>query len=428
MKLLNKVFKKKSLINLIWLSADKFLRSGILFILTIFVAQYLGPEKFGILNYVLSLIGILYIFSALGLEPIIVKKIVENKKDKNLILSTSLILRLLSSFFCYLILFIFLNLFNFNQELLDYTLIIALTLVLKSTEVFFSYFNARLLSKMVIISQFVGLIFLVIFQVFLLINKLDLIYFFWSYLFEVFIVSALIMIIYFKKNSIDGFFTFKLKLAKNLLLKSWPILFSGIGIIIYMRIDQIMLGNMINQQSVGIYSAAVRISEIWHFIPKIILISITPYLINFYNKNINKFEIEIIKFLKLNIFISILISLIIFLFSEIIVNTLFGSNYAGSISIVKIHIWSTIFVSIGVISSQWYILSNNQKYNFIYIFLGAIMNILMNFYLIPIYGVNGAAFATLISYSSVTIFFDLLSNKTRKLFRIKIMVLKRLIK
>ena len=163
MKLLNKVFKKKSLINLIWLSADKFLRSGILFILTIFVAQYLGPEKFGILNYVLSLIGILYIFSALGLEPIIVKKIVENKKDKNLILSTSLILRLLSSFFCYLILFIFLNLFNFNQELLDYTLIIALTLVLKSTEVFFSYFNARLLSKMVIISQFVGLIFLVIF-------------------------------------------------------------------------------------------------------------------------------------------------------------------------------------------------------------------------------------------------------------------------
>lgn len=425
--ILDKIFKKKSLNNLIWLSSDKFLRSGILFILTIFVAQYLGPEKFGTLNYVLSIIGIFYIFSALGLEPIIVKKIVESKKKSNLILSTSLILRLLSSFFCYSILFILLNLLNFDQELLNYTLIIGLTLFFKSTEVFFSYFNAKLLSKKIIISQFIGLFFLVAFQTILLINKSELIYFFWSYLLEVLIVSILIVIIYFKNNNFNNFFIFKIHLAKNLILKSWPILFSGIGIIVYMRIDQIMLGTMVSQKSVGIYSAAVRISEIWHFIPKIILISITPYLINFYNKDIKKFRFEVIKFIKLNIFISLVISIFIYLFSEIIVSILFGQNYVDSIQIVKIHIWSTILVSIGVISSQWYILSNNQMYSFIYIFLGAIVNVILNFYLIPIYGASGAAVATLISYSLVTIFFDLLLFKTRKLFKIKIMVLKKLL-
>ena len=425
--ILNKIFKKKSLNNLIWLSSDKFLRSGILFILTVFVAQYLGPEKFGTLNYILSIISIFYIFSALGLEPIIVKKIVESKKKKNFILSTSLILRIFSSFICYSLLFLILNLLNFNQELLNYTLIIGLTLFLKSTEVFFSYFHAKLISKMIIISQFIGLFFLVTFQIILLINKSALIYFFWSYLLEVLIVSILIVIFYCKKNSLHNFFVFKFNLAKNLVLKSWPILFSGIGIIVYMRIDQIMLGTMISQKSVGIYSAAVRISEIWHFIPKIILISITPYLINFYNKDIKKFKFEIIKFIKLNILISLVISLLIFLFSETIVSLLFGQNYVDSVQIIKIHIWSTIFVSIGVITSQWYILSNNQMYSFIYIFLGAVINIILNFYLIPAFGVNGAAIATLLSYGLVTIFFDLLSFKTRKLFKIKIMVLKKLL-
>ncbi len=281
---LNKIFKKKSLSNLIWLGSDKFLRSGILFILTIFVAQYLGPEQFGILNYILSIIAIFYVFSSLGLEPIIVKKIVENKKNSNLILSTSLVIRLLGSFCCYLILFVILKLINFDEKLLNYTLIIGLTIILKTTEVFFSYFHAKLLSKMIIISQFIGLFFLVFFQIILLITKSPLIYFFLSYLFEVLVISILITVIYFKKNNMLNFLKFKFKTAKQLLIKSWPILFSGIGIILYMRIDQIMLGSMINQKSVGIYSVAVRISEIWHFIPKIILISITPYLIQLYKK------------------------------------------------------------------------------------------------------------------------------------------------
>ncbi len=134
-----------------------------------------------------------------------------------------------------------------------------------------------------------------------------------------------------------------------------------------------------------------------------------------------------IKFIKLNIFISILISLFVFLFSKTIVITLFGADYIESVQVINIYIWTTVLVSIGVISSQWYIVSNTQKYNFIYIFLGAIVNIILNYYLIPIYGPNGAAIATILTYSFVTIFFDLLSSKTRDLFKIKMMIFKKLI-
>ena len=189
-----------------------------------------------------------------------------------------------------------------------------------------------------------------------------------------------------------------------------------------MRIDQIMLGQMLNSEAVGVYSAAIKLSEIWHFIPKITLISVTPILISLHKKNKLSFKKEFKKILKIMIFLSILISFFIFVFSKSIIGILYGSEFYESIDVLKINIWSLIFVSMGVISSQWYIIKNKQHFSLYYVLLGAIANIILNYFLIPLYGANGAAISTLISYSMIILIFDLLSKETREIFYLKISV------
>ena len=67
-----------------------------------------------------------------------------------------------------------------------------------------------------------------------------------------------------------------LKRAQILLKDSWALLLSSIAVVVYMKIDQIMLGQMVGDEAVGIYSAAVRVSEVWYFIPTTIVASVFP--------------------------------------------------------------------------------------------------------------------------------------------------------
>ena len=68
--------------------------------------------------------------------------------------------------------------------------------------------------------------------------------------------------------------------ATVLLKESWPLILSGLVISVYMKIDQVMIKHLIDDNAVGIYAAAVKVSEIWYFIPVVIASSLFPAIIN----------------------------------------------------------------------------------------------------------------------------------------------------
>ena len=249
---------------------------------------------------------------------------------------------------------------------------------------------------------------------------LDDIYIYYALVLDVLVVFILINIFYFLKIKLK-FTKINWNIFKKILKKSYPVLISSLSIILYMRIDQIMINSLLDEYNLGIYSVGVRFVEIFHFVPKILMISILPiilFLKKYYQEllNINSFIFKI----------SIFIVIILYLGSDFLINLFFGQNYLESVEIVKVLSLSIIFVFYGVINEHWYVKNNLQIYYAINVLIGAILNIILNYYLIKLIGIKGAAIATIFTYVFIIFIFDATNKKTYKLFRIKLKSLTKL--
>ena len=409
-KILNNISFK---LNLSWLLFDKLFRASLNILLSVLLARHFGPENFGILNYLIAFIFLFNAISSLGMNPVLTNLIVKKKKfNKNLLISAYQ-LRFFASMICYIIFILIILIFNEAEIYLNYSLILGLIIILKSSEIFFSYFEAKLLSKFIVISQLVGLFLFASIVFFVIIKNLDDVYIYYGLLVDAIVVFLLINYFYTSENN-KIFNKFQFNKIKSLILKSLPVLISSLSIILYMRIDQIMINLIIDEYQLGIYSVSVRYVEIFHFIPKIIMISLLPLLLisKKYVNDLVKINSIIFKF-------SIFFTALIFLSSDFIIPFLFGNEYSQSISTTKILSFSLLFVFFGVVNEHWYISKNLQKYYAIYVLLGAILNIIFNYILINKIGIQGAAYSTILTYFLIIFLFDFINKKTRFLIQIK---------
>jgi len=405
---------KKTKYNFSWLVFDKFARASLNFLLFIFLARYLGPTEFGILNYLLALVFLFTSISSLGINPVLTNTLIKNKrKTNNNIISNSYILRFFSSLFGYLIFILFIIFLHGKNFYLNYSIIIGLSIIVKSYEVLFSYFESKSLSKYIVISQTISLVIVFSLIVFFLYLELDIKYIYYCFLVDSLIILVLINIFFFIK---ERNFLFRLDFKKiyKIICKSFPVLLSIVSVVIYMRIDQVMINLLLSESDVGIYSVSVRIVEMFHFIPKIIMVSYLPILL--ISKNYN---FELIKINSLLFKLSILVIFFIIILSKYITSILFGEIYIESVLTTILLSLSLIFVFIGVVNEHWYISKNLQKYYALNVFIGAITNIILNYFLIPSFGISGAAYSTILTYLFIIFLFDIFNKKTRVLLKMK---------
>jgi polysaccharide transporter, PST family len=411
---------KKILKNIGWLFFDRVFRMGMGLVVGAWVARYLGPTEFGTFNYLLATVGIFVPFASLGLESMIVKELVENPQRTGAIMSTAITLRILAGLLSFLTcigIFFFLK----HHEIYVFYVgcILALTLFAQALVSIELYYQSQVASKVAVISQSVAYIVANVIKVILILTKADLLAFAVVTTLEM-ALGGIFMIISFKKItkqklslSIDRI------LAKNLLIKGWPLIFSGFMIMIYMRIDQIMIGEMVNDYEVGTYSAALKLSEIWYIIPTIICNSFFPSIIEAKKIGQEIYFRKIQNLFNVLFFISFGIALFVTFSSELIIDILYGDQFKDAATILSVHIWTSVFVFLGVGSSNFFIIENLQIKTFTRTALGAVLNIVLNLILIPKYLAVGAAVATLISQFFSSYGFDLLSRKTYVLFKMK---------
>jgi len=257
-------------------------------------------------------------------------------------------------------------------------------------------------------------------RIIMILAQAPLIAFVWTLFAEAFAVAVGLMLIYMWRGGRLKAWQVRLSKAKSLLKDSWPLILSGLAIMVYMRIDQIMLGQMVGDKAVGIYSAAVRISEVWYFVPMAITASVFPAIIEAKKESEELYYKRLQQLYNLMVIISLSIALPITFLYGWIVNLLFGQAYAASGVVLAIHIWTGVFVFLGVASGKWFLVENLQRLLLYRTIWGMIMNILLNMVLIPGYGVIGAAIATVISQSFAALWFDFFAKNTRKVFYMKI--------
>ena len=410
---------RKYFANTSWILGERILRMGVSLFVGIYVARYLGPERFGLLSYASSFVGIFAALATFGLDEVVVRELVKTPEQREKILGTSFLLKLVGTLLMWAAILVAIPFTENDFQTNILIIIIAFGVLFQAFNVIDLSFQADVKSKYVVHAQFVQLIISSIVKIILVFNEAPLIWFASVFFLDA-IVLALGLVFTYLHNS-NKIFSWKwsYETSKNLLHDSWPLIFAGIVVSVYMKIDQLMIKEMLGAKEVGLYAAAVKLSEAWYFIPMAIASSLYPAIINarvfqkevYYQKIQNLFD--------LMVWIAVSIALPTTFLSTLVVEFLYGKEYLGSSSVLIIHIWTAVFVFLGVASSKYLLAENFIKKTFYRTFIGALLNIIMNYYLIGIIGIQGAAISTLVSHFFAAYFYDILDKDLRIMFIMK---------
>jgi PST family polysaccharide transporter len=404
-----------------WLFGDRILRMGVGLFVGVWVARYLGVQQFGVFNYATAFVALFSTLSTLGLDAIVVRSMVREPEKRAEILGTAFWLKLFGGVAALVLAVSSIILVRHDDQLT-----ISLVAILSSVGIFQSFdtidlwFQSQVQSKYTVIAKNTAFVITALVKVALISFHAPLIAFAWSSLGEVSLGAIGLIISYRVRGYSPWLWPWSSPLANTLLKESWPLILSSLTFMIYMRIDQIMLGQMVGNQSVGIYSAATRISEVWYFIPSTIASSVNPSIYAAKEVSETLYYRRIEQLLRLLVIVAIVISLPMSFLSGRMVTILFGDGYAAAGPVLAVHIWASLFVFMGSGIGSWFIAEGKTGAALRKNSIGAITNVLLNLLLIPAYAELGAAIATLISYSVGLFFSNAIHPETRKIFNLQV--------
>lgn len=389
--------KEKILRNLFWSVVGKIvtLLGGLL--VGIIVARYLGPEKYGLMNYVISIVTIFMIFSQFGFDLIEIRE--ESKKPhlRDYIIGTVFYLRIALALITLLAIVIYVYTCEGDSYVRLLIMIYSISIILSAFNVARNHFTALVWNEYIVKTEIFRTLVGIALKIILLLYHASLTWFVLALLFDALLLATGYLVSYKKKIDNPLKWRFNSKVARYFIQQSFPLLLSGAAIIVYERIDQVMLGNMLDKTCVGHYSVAVRFVEILIFIPTIIAQTVSPILAKHYqeNKQLYKRNAEI--FLNITLWMSIIASVILCIISYPVIKLTFGSQYLPAVPILSIMSFKVIGAALAQTSGQLIIIEKRQKWVSLRNIIGCIVCIILNIILIGKYGVIGAAIVSVIT-------------------------------
>lgn len=404
--------------NTTWLIGERFISIVISFSITVLIARYLGPEDYGLWAYVLSLVAILNIAGHMGLSGLIVREIVKKPEERSITLGTTLILKACAVLIAYLGLIIYAGLYEGIGSIAFKLIAIAgLVILLKPMEVIESWFDSFVQAKYGSIARLASLIGSSIVKFAIIFFGAGILFFAWATLFQTVMWSLILLLLYIAKSKLKiSTWRFNATRAKELLNQGWMVYLGSIFAVIYMKVDLVMLRWLSSPEAVGQYAIAAQLSEAWYFVPAAIVTTIFPKLIKLREQNKEAFNYRLQQLFDMLFMLAFFVAVFMTLISNWLVSTFFGNEYLEAAPILMIHVWAALFVFMRAAFSKWILIENFLIFSLITQGLGALINVLLNFLLIPEYGGVGAAYATLISYATASYFSLLIYGKSRKIF------------
>jgi len=419
-KLLKHEKLQKILGNIGWLFFDKVFRVGLVFCLNIWITRYLGPDRFGLISYATSVVSLFLAIANLGLYGIVVRDLVRLPEARHEILGSALMLRLAGGLVCLVIALIAVNLMRPDDQTTALLVaIIGFGMIFQACEVFDFWFLSQLQSRYSLFANLPSLVLGSIVKVYLVYSGAPLVAFAWTTLFEV-VCGSLGFVLVYQRATGD---LLRLRVSgawlKNLLRDCSPLIFAGLMVMVYTRIDQVMLGQMLGDRSVGVYAAAAQIAEFWFVIPVILLQSMFSTMIEIRKMGEEQYYNILQKAFDLMALVSYLFFLALILFSGTIMTTLYGPAYLEGGGILSVYVVSGIFVMLGHVREYWATMENVTRLSLYSTTAGALINVALNYLLIPALGPVGAAYATLAALCCSSYLINLLSLRTIKIFHMQ---------
>lgn len=385
------------IVSTAWQIVEKSLRLCSALISGILIARYLQPAQYGTYNYALAFTSFFVAVSSLGTSQIFVRELVKEPKS-NEIISSAFALRILSG-----ILFSTLAIgisFVFISDALVKSLVVIFSfqIIFRSSEAIEFFFESRLKYRSITFSKSVSSIFSALLITILITKEQSILLVAVASSSEYLISLIVIVGAYLSQKRTLGVSAISISRIKSILSDSWPLIFSGIAVTIYMRIDQIMIKEMIGDTELGLYSAAVQSTEAFYLIPIAFIKSNFPSIIRLKEENETDFYSNLQSLYNRISFVSYISIVFVSIFAHRIITILYGTAYDKAAPIFTLLIWSVLFVTLGTARSRFMISMNLTKIHLNTVLIASAINILLNFLLIPNYGAFGAAIATVFSF------------------------------
>ncbi len=391
---------RKILANMSWLIGGRILRAGLAVVVAAWMARYLGVEQFGTLNYGFALAAISANIAQMGISHFVLRDSVNEPSNRYEVLGTAAFVQFISGIvsFCLLIGVIF-WLRPDDPTARMIVLIMSSSLLFQTLpDNIDTWFQSQVQSKYSIISSYTAFLIATLGRVVLIQIQAPLIAFAVLILVESVLATITCIVAY----QITGQKIQKWHVNKQRAIKlvkvSWPLIFSSLSVMIYLNVDQIMIGQLADSHAVGIYAVAVKLSENWAWLVLAITRSVTPYIMEAKQISEKAYYQKMQKLCNLLALIFYGVAIPTTFFATPIVVFVFGESYAPAGVILSIHIWSSIWLFFGNVRQIWVAAEELTIFAMTASFIGAAMNIGLNFWLIPIYKELGAAIATVISY------------------------------
>ncbi|NSL85353.1 flippase [Chitinophaga sp. Mgbs1] len=412
--------------NSAWLLADKVskLFPGILVLALL--ARHLGPEQFGIWNYAIALTTIVGSMALLGMDKIAVKELVKNIDRRAAVITSIIFMRFTAALICMLISIAIVGATRQHQAVyIVCTVFSSFTVLLQSFDVFDYYYQVQNDVRKVIIPKISVFLLFSVFKLIAIALNATLVAFLWITLLELVVTYAVILLLYSRYYERLSWNDIDMPLVKGLLAQSWPLMFSNLVVVLFVKVDQVLLDVLGNPYQLGVYVVAARISELGYAIPTVIATAMLPDLIRQKKISEASYLRTLEKWLRLSFWVSFLVAWAVMFTAHLIIPFLYGSRYLAASPILMIHIWAGIPVFLCSVLVQHLIIEGAYK-NYMYANIaGLIVNVGVNFLLIPVYGGVGAAIATVASYMSVYSMMLLLDTTgcnwqlSKKMFRLQ---------
>lgn len=407
--------RKQLFANLNWLIADRILRIAGSLVIGIWVARYLGPGDFGLLNFALSFVALFGVVGRLSLDPVAVRELTKHPEKEKEILGSVLRLKLWGSVAAALLVLPAAWLAQPDNPL--FIALVAITaagILFNATDAIDIFYQARVLSKHVVRARMYAFLVISLAKVGLILGGFSVAWFALAGTIEIALAAALMAWAYHRREAKGESWGWRSGAVMHLLKDGWPLVASSLLIIIHTRIDQVMIGQMLGAVQVGHYSAAIAISEAWLFVPGLVVQTVMPYFVRLREQDPAGYHLRLMQLYSAMFWIGVTAGIATILVGKQVILILFGEAYAASYGPLVLTIWTGVFIAQAVARGVWMISENLQIYRVFNNLLVVPLNVLLNYLWIPEYGINGAAVASLISVGFGTWFVPLVFASLRK--------------
>ncbi len=389
--------------NLGWLFADNVLRLISVMIVNAWVVRYLGPEQYGTLSFAVAFVALFTPLALLGLPNLVMRDLVEKPDEENVTLGSAFALMLGGAVIGAALAAVGVTWLRPDQPQTQRLVwVIACGLIFQAFTVIEQWFNAQVRARYVVYARNAALLLASAVRVGAILAGASLLVFAAITVIESGLFALALLVVFQRTRGTLTAWRAHLERARRLLADSWPLLIEGLAIVVYMRIDQTMLGQMIpgdkGEREVGLYASAVKLSEMWLFVPMAIRTTFFPTIVRSKSLSPAEYRQRIQRLFNLMVLLSYGVAIPTTILAPFIIRSFYGGDFRDAAPMLAILIWAGVWVSLGQVRSAVVQSENRQILTLRASILGAVANVLLNLVLIPPLGGVGSAIATTVSY------------------------------